>query len=68
MSEQFVDQAEKPIPPANTWDTLSSNQLLDVKLQLQERAWQFRNTPQIAIVLKHSLERLTALISERSSQ
>lgn len=62
MSIQYVDEATKPIPPANTWETLTPMQLLDVRSQLQEKAWAFRSHPQIGLVLKQSLERIDALI------
>ena len=68
MTERFVDEAEKQIPPANTWDTLSANQLIDVKIQLEDKLWGFRNQPQISTVLKQSIDRIQRLIAERSSQ
>lgn len=68
MSERFVDQDESPIPPASTWGELSVNQLIDVKLRLEDKAMSFRNTPQIKLVLQQAIQRITALIAERSSQ
>jgi len=63
MSERFVDEAEKPIPPMNTWDTLSINQLIDVKNQLEDKLWTFRAQPVIAGTLKRSIDSITKLIA-----
>jgi hypothetical protein len=65
--EFFVDQQEKPIPPKNTWDDLTVIQLIDVKVQLQDKLYSFYNNPAIARVLKQSIAELEALISSRSS-
>lgn len=62
--ERFVDQqSEKSIPPQDTWVNLSVNQLIDVKSQLEEKAWTFRNNPQILTVLKQSVAKVTLLIA-----
>ena len=59
-------QSEQNIPPANTWDGLSTNQLIDLKLTLENRAWTFRNQPALKKVLDQSIQRLTNLIASRS--
>ncbi len=66
MDERFVDVDEKPIAPQSAWSEMSVNQLIDTKSQLQDKAWTFRNQPQIATVLKRSITTLERLISERS--
>lgn len=63
MSERFVDEAEKPIPPQDTWDQLTINQLLDVKTQLEDKLWNFQRAPQIAVVLRRSIDSITKLIA-----
>jgi hypothetical protein len=65
-TERFVDESEKPIPNADTWETLSVNQLIDVKSMLETRAWDFRSNAQISGVLKRSIDRITSLIAQRS--
>jgi len=61
-SERFVDEAEKPIPPKNTWDQLSMNELIDVKLQLEQKLWAFGNNPAIAKALRQGIEQITGMI------
>ena len=61
--ERFVDQAEKPIPSKDTWHTLSINEMIDVKSQLEEKLWSFGGNPVIAKVLRQGVEQITALIS-----
>lgn len=65
--EFFVDQAEKPIPPKNTWDDMTVVQLIDTKSQLQDKLYSFYNNPTIARVLKQGIAQLDALIASRSS-
>lgn len=62
-TERFVDQAENQIPTQDTWDQLTVSQLIDVKAQLDERLWQFQRTPQIALVLRRSIDTITKLIA-----
>ena len=66
MDERFVDVDEKPIPPQSSWAEMSVNDLIDTKIKLQDKAWTFRNHPQISTVLKRSITSLERLISERS--
>lgn len=62
-TERFVDQAEKQIAPQNTWDQLTVSQLIDTKSLIEERLWQFQKVPQIAAVLRRSLDSITKLIA-----
>ena len=62
-TERFVDQAEKPIPSQDTWDQLTVSQLIDVKSQLDDKLWQFQKVPQIALVLRRSINTITQLIA-----
>ena len=66
-TERFVDQAEKPIPPQDTWDELTVNQLIDVKTQLENKLWHFQKVPQIALVLRRSLDHITKLIASHGT-
>lgn len=61
--EYHVDQVEKPIPAESTWGEMSFSQLIDVKNQLEEKLWQFRNNAQIGTVLKRSVLKITELIA-----
>jgi hypothetical protein len=63
--ETFVDTATKPIPPADTWHTMSVNQLLEVQIHLQSRAWEFRNNPPIVAALNLSVARLEGLMAQK---
>jgi hypothetical protein len=64
-TERFVDQVEKPIPPQSTWHDLSVNQLIDLKVQLQDKAWTFRSTPPMLKVLNTSLDTIEKMISAK---
>ena len=64
--EYFVDQAAKPIPPRNTWEELNFQQLLELQLQLEDKAWSFAKNPIISKTLNRALEELRALIASRS--
>ena len=66
-TERFVDEAEKTIAPQNTWETLSVPQLIDVKIQLQERLLFFRNQPQISTALKQGIEKLDRIMAQRAA-
>jgi hypothetical protein len=63
--EYFVDEAPKPIPAKDTWETLSINQLIDVSNQLQEKLYVFRRQPALAKHLETALTEVQALISVR---
>lgn len=65
--EYFADTPVNPLPPADTWDHLSVNQLIDVKIQLTNRLFDFRSNPAIVKTLSASLQRLEALIALRMS-
>jgi hypothetical protein len=65
--EQFVDEAEKPIPPRDTWDELTTNQLIDLKLLMEEKLWTFGKNPTITRVLRPAVAQLEQMIASRSS-
>lgn len=64
--ERFVDEARKPIPPQHTWEELTTNQLIDVQLQLEEAEWAFAKNPIISRTVKEGLVKLRALIASRA--
>lgn len=64
-SEYFVDQPIKPIPPADTWENMSVNQLLEVQSVLTSRAWDFRNNQPVLKGIQSGLSKLEALITAR---
>jgi hypothetical protein len=63
--EVFVDKQTKPMPPADTWPSLSTNQLLEIQVLLQQRAWEFRANQAMATQLNAAVARLQALISSK---
>jgi len=63
--EVFVDVPTKTIPHADTWETLSTNQLIEIQVNLQTKAWEFRQNPAISTALNASLLRLQALVSRK---
>lgn len=65
-TERFVDEAEKPIPPRNTWDELTTNQLIDLQIQLEDKAWAFAKNPAMFNVLNQAVISLRALIASRA--
>ena len=65
--EYYADESQKPIPPRDTWDNLSINQLLDVQTQLHDKLLVYRTHPTIAPQLNTSLQYVQALISQRNA-
>ena len=63
--ERFVDEAEKPMPPADTWDDLSTNDLIDVKLRLSNNLQFAKKHPQMMTVINQGIARITRIISQR---
>jgi hypothetical protein len=63
--EVFVDTPTKSIPPADTWHTLSTNQLIEIQVNLQTKAWEFRNNTAISGALNASLQRIQALVAQK---
>ena len=61
--EYFVDVAEKPIPAKDTWSELNFQQLLELQLQLEDKAWAFQKNPTISKTLNEALTELRALIA-----
>lgn len=64
--EIFADVQAKPMPTADTWHTLSTNQLLEIQVILQQRAWEFRNHPAMATQLGAACARLQALMNAKN--
>jgi hypothetical protein len=65
--ERFVDEDENPIPPKNTWDELSVNELIDVKTQLEDKLWTFGRQPMMGSVLAQALKEVNAMIASRTA-
>lgn len=65
MSETFVDQPTVQIAPADTWHTLTYNQLLETKSQLMNKIYLARGKPMFLKPLNAALERLDALLTEK---
>ena len=65
--EYFTDEGAKQIPPADTWENLSVNQLLEVQSYLYDKLWSFRSNALIAARLQEGLNTVQALISLRNS-
>ena len=63
--EYFVDVPTQPVAPADTWETLSVNQLIETKNTLTSRLYAFHNQPTIAKTLTVSIARLDQLIASR---
>ncbi len=63
--EVFVDVPKQVIPPAETWEGLSVNQLIEVKNELTSRLFQYQSNPAMVKPLQQGIARLDALISKR---
>ncbi len=67
--EYFIDRPIKDgIPAADTWESMSVNQLIDVQVMLQNRMWEMRNSPVIARTLQTKLNELQALMAKRMAE
>lgn len=60
--EYFVDVPTQPIPTRDMWGELNFQQLLEVRLQLENKAWAFSKNPVISRTLAAALAELNALI------
>lgn len=68
MSEYFVDQALiNPIPPADTWENLSTDQLIEVRNRLEDHRWRCAKIPAMAKTLAAGIARINNLIQQRLS-
>jgi len=67
MSESWVDTPQVEIPAPHTWDTLSLNNLIDVKNQLLNKQSMARGAPAYVSAINDSLAQLEQIISEKSS-
>lgn len=66
--EFFVDAPQQVVPPSDTWDGLSINQLIDTKNALTTRSFQYHNNPVVLKQLQVGIQRLDALIARRISE
>ncbi len=67
QTERFVDEYVNPIPPQNTWDTLSTNQLIDTKTALMNSAFGLRSNKVILTALNKAIDDITRMILQRTS-
>lgn len=65
MSEFFVDEQTIFIAPANTWPTLSLNQLLETKIQLTDKLYRANGKLALKKPLERALENLEFYIEEK---
>lgn len=65
QGEFFVDEAQSPIPTRDTWGDMSFQQLLELKMQLEEKAWTFAKNPIISRTLTSALDDLQKMIDSR---
>ena len=63
--EMFVDTPTQPVPPADTWEGLSVNQLIEIKNTLTTRAFQYQSNPTMLKPLHAGIQRVDALIAKR---
>ncbi len=63
--EMRVDEPQQPVPSADTWGSLSVNQLIEIKNTLTTRSFQYQNNPTMLKPLHAGIQRLDALISKR---
>jgi hypothetical protein len=63
--EFFADAPQQPVPPADTWEGLSINQLIDAKNALTTRAFQYQHNSVVLKSLHAGIQRLDALIDQR---
>lgn len=64
--EYFVDVTEKAIPSRDTWGELNFNQLLELRMLLEDKLWVFSKNPVISKTLNEALLELRALIESHS--
>jgi hypothetical protein len=64
-TEVFVDVQRNEIPNPQTWDDLSINQLIDVKLQLMDKLFIAKRMKSYQAPLQQALKRCEALIAEK---
>ena len=65
--EYRTDVPTGKIPPADTWDKLSINQLIDAKNELTNKLFFYKSNEVLAKHLTSSITRLDALISSRNA-
>lgn len=67
IGENFVDELRRdaPIPPSTTWDELTTNQLIDLKAQLEDKLWTFAKNPVMSRTLKEGVRKVSVLLEVR---
>ena len=63
--EYFVDQARKPLAGSDSWPNMTLPQLMELMVELQNRAYEFRNHATIHPVIQRSIAQLDAFIQIR---
>lgn len=63
--EYFVDVARKPLAGSDSWPNMTTPQLMELMVELQNRAYEFRNHTSIAPVIQKSMLQLDAYIQLR---
>lgn len=65
--EYFVDVPQQVLTPPSEWSKLSVNQLIDIKVYLQSKYWDFKDQPAIAKLLAEKIALLEQFI-QRNGQ
>lgn len=65
--EYRTDVPTGRIPPADSWEKLSINQLIDAKNELTNKLFFYQQNAVLAKHLRSSIARLDALISARNA-
>lgn len=63
--EYYTDVPTNPIASADTWPMLSTNQLIEIQVQLQTKLWELGKNPVIMARLTESIARLDVLINQK---
>lgn len=64
-TERFVDEDPNPIPPRYTWDQLGFQQLMEIRVVLENRLYDAQKNKPLAKVLADGVQYITSLIDER---
>lgn len=65
MSEYWVDQPRVEIPPPQTWQNMSLNQLMEVKNQLLDKIYMAKGKPLYLQPLHAAMQKLEVLIAQK---
>jgi hypothetical protein len=63
--EVFTDVPRATIPLVETWDSLSTNELLDVQTTMQMRLWEFSGNPAMVKAIQIGIDKLQQLINKK---